>query len=99
MTRPRDIRLTPTQLRICQFVRCFESLRGYTPTYGEIAAEFGVSRVTVFGHVSKMRDAGALTFGPHIGRSIVLNPDLVLPGDGRMRCPHCRKSFAVRGPK
>lgn len=93
-----DFRLTPKQLRICQFIRRFQSKRGYAPTYDEIAAEFEISKVTVLGHVEAMCDAGALTYRPHFGRSIVLNPDLILPGDGRMCCPHCRKSFAVPEP-
>lgn len=54
--------MTPTkrQHAVLCYVRSYRAFRGYSPTYQEIADNFGVSRVTVFGHVVELERKGLI---------------------------------------
>jgi len=64
------MRLTPKQLRVVDFVRDFTVRNGYAPTLDEMAQAFGVSKVTVYEHVQKLKRRGALRHTPRRARSI-----------------------------
>lgn len=63
-------RLTPRQLQILNFIRDARRKHGYSPTMQEIADELGVSKVTVFEHVSALVKKGLLRRLPHKARSL-----------------------------
>lgn len=52
--------LTRRQQDILQFLRSYVDEHGISPTLEEIAAHFGVNKVTVFGHVAEMERKGVL---------------------------------------
>ena len=52
--------LTRRQQDILQFLRGYVEEHGISPTLEEIAAHFGVNKVTVFGHVAEMERKGVL---------------------------------------
>ena len=63
--------LTKRQSDILTFVREYYAAEGISPTLEEIAAEFGVNKVTIFGHVAELERKGAITRGErHASRSI-----------------------------
>ena len=63
--------LTKRQSDILTFIREYRSKAGFSPTLEEIAAEFGVNKVTIFGHVGELERKGAITRGErHSSRSI-----------------------------
>jgi len=63
--------LTRRQRDILAFVRDYCEEQGISPTLEEIAANFGVNKVTVFGHVGELERKGAITRGQrHASRSI-----------------------------
>jgi len=65
--------LTRRQSEILAYIREYVSQQGISPTLEEIANTFGVSRVTIFGHVGELEDKGFLkrpTRG--ISRGIIL---------------------------
>ena len=63
--------LTNRQRDILTFVREYCAAEGISPTLEEIAAEFGVNKVTIFGHVAELERKGAITRGErHTSRSI-----------------------------
>lgn len=68
--------LTRRQSEILNYVREYVAQNGISPTLEEIAHAFGVSRVTIFGHVGELEDKGFLkrpTRG--ISRGILLTHD------------------------
>ena len=73
------MRLTPKQLRIVDFVRDFTVRNGYAPTLDEMAQTFGVSKVTVYEHVQKLKRRGVLRHTPRRARSIEVD-EAVLAG-------------------
>lgn len=82
-TRPA----TPRQAEILTFVRDFTHKNGYSPTYDEIAARFGISKVTVFEHLTVLEERGLLRRERHKARSLELADHLQLPDDR----PSCLK--------
>ena len=64
------MRLTPKQLRLVNFIRDFTAEHGYAPTLEEMAREFGVSKITVFEHVQKLKRRGALRHTRRRARSV-----------------------------
>ena len=76
-TRPA----TPRQTEILTFVRNYQHKNGYSPTYDEIAAEFGISKVTVFEHLTILEERGLLRRQKHKARSLHLADHLQLPDD------------------
>lgn len=53
--------LTRRQSEILAYIRDYVSQQGISPTLEEIANTFGVSRVTIFGHVGELEDKGFLS--------------------------------------
>jgi repressor LexA len=80
-TRPS----TPRQTAILTFVRDYIHKNGYSPTYDEIAAEFDISKVTVFEHLSILESRGLVRRDRHKARSLRLADHLELP-DERPGC-------------
>ncbi len=70
------MRLTPKQLRIVEFVRDYNRDHGYSPTLQEIAAEFGVTKVTIYEHLKALERKGAVVRSYHKSRSVELAPEL-----------------------
>jgi repressor LexA len=64
--------LSPRQAEIYRFIIDFQQLRGYSPTFREIAAGVGLSLSTVTAHLNALRDKGAVTWDEGIARSIRL---------------------------
>jgi repressor LexA len=90
MARKRRQRLgllTPKQLRVLTFVRDFSNARGYAPTMQELADEFGVSKVTVFEHISALQKKGFLRRARHRARSLQLSPQIEFPDERPTRLP------------
>ena len=52
--------LTRRQSEILAYIKDYVSQQGISPTLEEIAHAFGVSRVTIFGHVGELEDKGFL---------------------------------------
>jgi len=62
--------LTPRQLETLNFIKKYKARRGYSPTLEEIATELGVSKVTVFEHISLLEKKGAVKRTKHATRSV-----------------------------
>ncbi|MEM1451731.1 MAG: transcriptional repressor LexA [Planctomycetota bacterium] len=71
--------LTRRQRDILEFLRDYVAEHGISPTLEEIAAHFGVNKVTVFGHVAEMERKGVLR---RRARGVSRSLELVEPGDG-----------------
>lgn len=52
--------LTKRQLQILEFFKSYTREHGLSPTLEEIAQQFGVNKVTIFGHVSELERKGVL---------------------------------------
>lgn len=52
--------LTRRQAQIVDFLREYTAEQGISPTLEEIAGQFGVSKVTIFGHVAELERKGVL---------------------------------------
>ncbi len=76
-TRPA----TPRQTEILTFVRDYSHKHGYSPTYDEIAEAFGISKVTVFEHLTTLEERGLLRREKHKARSLHLADHLQLPDE------------------
>lgn len=62
---------TPIQAHVLEYISGFRSVRGYSPTYQEIADHLGRSRATAFEHVQALRRKGLVTVGdPHRPREL-----------------------------
>lgn len=85
---------TPRQAEILTFVRDYMHKHGYSPTYEEIAAEFGITKVTVFEHLTTLEERGLLHRDKHKARSLQLSDDLELP-DERPGCLQLRGRIAA----
>ena len=55
-----SVPLTRRQRQIVDFFQEYTSAHGLSPTYEEIAKNFGVNKVTIFGHVSELERKGVL---------------------------------------
>lgn len=82
--------LTRRQRDILAFVRQYIEDQGISPTYDEIAQNFGLSRVTVFGHVAELERKGVVQRrSPGMSRTLQVLPDeeSAGPGGGGPRVP------------
>ena len=70
--RTKDVRLTPRQAEVLRYVQGYRSSHGYSPTLQEIAAELGVSKVTVFEHVEALEASKLCRREPNKARSLRL---------------------------
>lgn len=50
--------MTPRQMEVLRFIGESCASQGFSPTLQEIANNLGISKVTVFGHVAKLRENG-----------------------------------------
>jgi len=65
--------LTRRQKQILEFFQAYHAEHGISPTLEEIAAHFGVNKVTIFGHVSELERKGALRrSAPGVSRGLQL---------------------------
>lgn len=64
--------VTPRQMQILKAVASFQCSRCYSPTIAELARELGISRTTVFEHISELRRKGLLSALPGKARSLEL---------------------------
>lgn len=61
--------LTARQHQIVKYIYRYRKRNGLAPTLAEIAAELGISKVTVHEHVSQLEKKGALEKEPFLSRS------------------------------
>jgi repressor LexA len=80
--------LTEKQLAVLNFIRDFIRDRGISPTLDEMSQYFGVSKITVYEHVSALEKKGALRKTRNLARSI----ELVEPAPSGSR-----RALEVRG--
>ncbi|MHC4662541.1 MAG: transcriptional repressor LexA [Planctomycetota bacterium] len=70
------MRFTKKQLSILQFIRDYQVEHNVSPTLDEIAAQFGVSKITIHEHIEALCRKGALRKEKHLARSIeILAPE------------------------
>lgn len=55
-----QVALTKRQLQILDFYRAYIAENGISPTLEEVAQNFGVNKVTIFGHVAELERKGVL---------------------------------------
>jgi len=68
--------LTRRQRDILEFFRHYADDQGISPTLEEIAQHFGLSKVTIFGHVAELERKGVIErTAPGISRGLVLVED------------------------
>lgn len=82
-----DGMLTPKQMRVLKFIRDFRRQHGFAPTMQELADEFGVSKVTVFEHISALQRKGYLARSRHKARSLLLKEGIDFPDERPTRLP------------
>ena len=73
--------LTPKQIEIFRLIRDARMTQGFSPTLQELAAQLGVSRVTVHEHVEQLIKKGALTRETNKARSLSVAEDFALPDE------------------
>ena len=67
--------LTRQQFRVYDFIRKFLAVRGYSPSYKEIAEHLGLSSVaTIHKHISNLEQKGLVRKGWNRGRSLEVVP-------------------------
>jgi SOS-response transcriptional repressor LexA len=74
-----DIRFTPKQLQILEFIVRFTSERGVSPTLEEIAEsalDKPVTKITVYEHINQLETKGAVKREKFKARSITVLVDL-----------------------
>jgi repressor LexA len=79
--------LTPKQLRILRLIRDYQRKHGYSPTMQEIADVLGVTKVTVFEHVTGLEKKGLLRRSKHRARSLELTPRVAFPDESEGMLP------------
>ena len=80
-------RLTPKQLRILTLIRDYQRKHGYSPTMQELADVLGVTKVTVFEHVTGLEKKGLLRRSKHRARSLELTSRVAFPDESATRLP------------
>lgn len=95
---PHTPNLTPKQLRLLTLIRNYQTAHGCSPTMQELGDELGVSKVTVFEHVSALEKKGCLTRNPNKARSLEINPDVQLPDEQRVTRLPMRGYIAAGSP-
>lgn len=78
---------TPKQLRVLTYIRDYTRANGYAPTMQELADEFGVSKVTVFEHITALQRKGLLRRSRHKARSLRLSEGYEFPDERATRLP------------
>ncbi len=67
---------TDRQLAILEFLQRYRRMAGKSPTLGEIAEHFQVSKVTVHDHICQLESKGAVKKAPHRARALeILDPN------------------------
>ena len=67
---------TDRQVAILEFLQRYRRMAGKSPTLGEMADHFQVSKVTVHDHIRQLESKGAVRKAPHKGRALeILDPD------------------------
>ena len=67
---------TDRQMEIMEFLQQFLKERKTSPTLEEVAQAFGVTKVTIHGHLKGLEERGAIFRTPHISRAIeILDPE------------------------
>ena len=61
---------TPKQLQILKLIYEYQTERGYSPTYAELAKRLNVSTITVFEHLEALERKGAIRRRRHEARSV-----------------------------
>jgi repressor LexA len=79
--------LTPKQLRILRLIRDYQRKHGYSPTMQEIADVLGVTKVTVFEHVTGLEKKGLLRRSKHRARSLELTSRVAFPDESEGMLP------------
>ena len=79
--------LTPKQLRVLTFIRDHIHAHGFAPTMQELGDEFGVSKVTVFEHITALQRKGYLRRSKHKARSLRLSSRIEFPDERPTRLP------------
>ncbi len=87
MSGGTSARLTPKQLRILTLIRDFQRKHGYSPTMQELADTLGVTKVTVFEHVTGLEKKGLLRRSRHRARSLELTSRVEFPDEQPGRLP------------
>ncbi|HOB76037.1 MAG TPA: transcriptional repressor LexA [Phycisphaerae bacterium] len=89
MSKTKDTfrRLTPKQMRILMLVRDYQRKHGYSPTMQEIADVLGITKVTVFEHVSGLEKKGLLRRSRHRARSLELTQRVEFPDESGATLP------------
>ncbi len=80
-------RLTPKQLRILTLIRDFQRKNGYSPTMQELADALGVTKVTIFEHVTGLEKKGLLQRSRHRARSLELTSRAEFPDESSTMLP------------
>jgi len=62
--------LTPRQIEVLRLIVSFCDRQRYSPTMAELAGELGLSRSTVFEHLSELQRKGLLSTSPGKARSL-----------------------------
>ena len=72
--------LTERQLAVLNFIRDFITDKGISPTLDEMSQFFGVSKITIYEHVSALEKKGAIRKTRNMARAIELvdQPELRL---------------------
>src|SRR6476619_3737306 len=81
MSSGSSARLTPKQLRILTLIRDYQRKHGYSPTMQELADTLGVTKVTVFEHVTGLEKKGLLRRSRHRARSLELTSRIEFPDE------------------
>lgn len=72
--------LTRRQHQLLEFFQEYTRTHGISPTLEEMAQHFGLSKVTVFGHVAELERKGVLKrHARNISRGLQLHPDVSPP--------------------
>jgi repressor LexA len=78
---PNPDHITPRQMEVLRLVRDYRRSHGFSPTLKELAAELGVSKVTVFEHLSVLQKKGLLKRSKHKVRSLEIADDVAFPDE------------------
>jgi len=71
------VNLTTRQHQIVKYIWKYRKRNGLAPTLAEIAAELGISKVTVHEHIAQLEQKGALEKEPFLSRSTRLTRRMV----------------------
>jgi repressor LexA len=98
---PERIPLTRRQRAILEFIRAYCAEHRISPTLEEIARNFDVSKVTIFGHVAELERKGALrraAKGISRGLQVVEEEPAAQPGAAPAGCLHILGTIAAGAP-